>query len=362
MENAVFHFLTEGKPVSCADFGHGHINDTFLIQTDRGKSYILQQINTHVFRYPEKLMDNVVAVSGHIRKKSHDRSSLNFIRTDEDRYFHVDETGRYWRCYEFIPGLCLEKPETDADLYECAVAFGSFQELLSDFPAENLFETIPEFHNTPSRILALRCAADRDLFGRSSGVKEELEYILSLEPTVSMIRRLLESEEIPLRVTHNDTKLNNVLLDPVTRKALCVLDLDTVMPGSVLFDFGDAVRSGASTSAEDARDLSQIGLDLHLFETYTEGFLSSCHSLTGKEVENLPLGALTMTAELAARFLTDYLEGDHYFKTDYPDHNLVRARAQIRLAQDMSEKMDKMTAIVDDHFNRQKSKLQEFTG
>ncbi len=353
MENAIFHFLTEGRPVSCTDFGHGHINYTFLVRTDSGKEYILQRINKHVFKNPERLMENVIAVSEHIRKKNDfNRGSLHFIRTTDGRYYYVDEMNRYWRCYEFVGGLCLETPETDSDLYESAVAFGSFQEQLADFPAESLFETIPDFHNTPSRLHALHIAVDEDACNRVNNAKEEIAYIFSMEPIVSRIQYSLEKGEIPLRVTHNDTKLNNVLLDPVTRKALCVLDLDTVMPGSSLFDFGDSVRFGAATAAEDTQELSQMKLDLHLFETYVQGFLKACHSLTDKEVEMLPLGALTITVELASRFLGDYLEGDHYFKIAYPDHNLVRARAQIRLAQDMNRKMDMMKEIVRRHVNQ----------
>ena len=357
MENAIFQFMTEGIPVSCTHFGNGHINSTFLICTDCGTKYILQQINCHVFQDPERLMHNVIAVSEHILSSKQQRQrSLRFIRTKEGSYLYTDEAGIYWRCYQYINGICLDSPETEHDLYECAVAFGSFIDQLSDFPAESLFEIIPDFHNTPVRINNLRNAVSRDSCGRVSLVKKELDYLFSMEHTVSLIQQALDERIIPLRVTHNDTKLNNVLLDPVTRKALCVLDLDTVMPGSVLFDFGDAIRSGASTVAEDAMDLSQVGLDLHLFNIYLDGFLNSCPSLTHKEIEMLPLGVLTITVELASRFLTDYLEGDHYFKIDYRDHNLIRARAQIRLAQDIAVKMDSMNEKVSNSVSRQKTK------
>jgi len=347
MENAAYHFVLRGNPLMCTDFGHGNINYTFLVTTDAGYQYILQRINKHVFKEPDKLMSNVIAVSEHIRSKENGaHNSLHFVQTDKGTFFYEDERSRFWRCYEFVGGLCLEAPETEKDFYESAVAFGRFQEQLSDFPADTLYETIPNFHNTPDRYRALHKAAEEDACDRVKNVHTELDYLCSMEDEASRIQRMLESGELPLRVTHNDTKLNNVLLDPKTRKALCVLDLDTVMPGTSLFDFGDSVRFGAATAEEDTQELSQMGLDLNLFETYVKGYLAACHSLTKEEVAMLPDGALTITLELACRFLTDYLEGDHYFKTLYPDHNLVRARAQIKLAQDMDRKKQEMQSIV----------------
>ncbi len=347
MEKAIFHFITDGDPISVSDFGHGHINYTYLVLTDKSKQYILQRINKHVFKDPVSLMDNVISVSEYIRNKpNRQQDSLHFVKTTDGQFYYVDERNRYWRCYEFVGGLCLESPETDADFYESAVAFGTFQEQLSDFPANTLYETIPDFHNTPSRFRMLNSAVDEDACDRVKNVQKELDYLFSREETVAVIQSKLESGAIPLRVTHNDTKLNNVLLDPKTRKALCVLDLDTVMPGTSLFDFGDSIRFGAATAAEDTQELSQMSLDLHLFEIYVKGYLQACRSLTADEVALLPLGALTITLELAARFLTDYLEGDHYFKISYPDHNLVRARSQLKLATDMESKMKEMQEIV----------------
>lgn len=348
MQQAIHHFQIMSQPVFCKTFGHGNINYTFQITTDNGKHYILQRINTHVFKQPVKLMENVIAVTKHIRSKVSDsRQVLNFVPALDGKYYYCDERRRYWRCYEFVDGFCLEGPETNADFYESAVAFGRFQDQLSDFPAGTLHDTIPNFHNTPDRYRLLHIAMDEDACDRLQFVQKEIDFIMEREQEAATIQRLLESGELPLRVTHNDTKLNNVLLDIKTRKALCVLDLDTVMPGSSLFDFGDSIRFGAATAPEDVQELSRMTLDLNLFEVYTRGYLDGCHSLTNREVELLPLGAKIITLELAVRFLTDYLESDHYFKTQYPDHNLVRARAQLKLVEDMESKWYQMQKIIE---------------
>lgn len=353
MQQAIHHFQIMRQPVFCRPFGHGNINYTFLITTDDGKQYILQRINTHVFKQPVQLMENVIAVTQHIRNKVDDPNKvLNFIPALDGKYFYRDERRRYWRCYEFVGGFCLEAPESDADFYESAVAFGRFQEQLSDFPAETLHETIPNFHNTPDRYRQLHIAMDEDACDRLQYVQAETDFILEREHEAGTIQRMLESGELPLRVTHNDTKLNNVLLDMKTRKALCVLDLDTVMPGSSLFDFGDSIRFGAATAPEDVQELSRMTLDLHRFEVYTKGYLDGCHSLTKREIELLPLGAKIITLELAVRFLTDYLESDHYFKTQYSDHNLVRCRAQLKLVRDMEAKWYHMDKIVKNYLER----------
>ena len=350
MQQAIHHFQIASQPVFCRTFGHGNINYTFLITTDNGKQYILQRINTHVFKKPVQLMENVIAVTKHIGSKVDDPSKvLHFIPALDGNYYYRDERRRYWRCYEFVGGFCLEAPESDADFYESAVAFGRFQEQLSDFPAGTLYETIPNFHNTPDRYRQLHIAMDEDACDRLQFVQKEIDFIMEREQEAGTIQRLLESGELPLRVTHNDTKLNNVLLDMKTRKALCVLDLDTVMPGSSLFDFGDSIRFGAATAPEDVQELSRMHLDLHLFDVYTKGFLSGCNTLTEQEIELLPLGAKIITLELAVRFLTDYLESDHYFKTQYADHNLVRCRAQLRLVEDMEAKWYQMQKIVENY-------------
>ena len=353
MEQAIHHFQIMSQPVYCRNFGHGQINYTFLITTDNGKQYILQRINTHVFKKPVELMENVISVTEHIRSKVDDPAkALHFIPALDGKYYYRDERRRYWRCYEFVGGFCLEAPESDADFYESAVAFGRFQEQLADFPADTLHETIPNFHNTPDRYRQLHKAMDEDACDRLQYVQKEIDFIMEREREAGTIQHMLESGELPLRVTHNDTKLNNVLLDMRTRKALCVLDLDTVMPGSSLFDFGDSIRFGAATAPEDVQELSRMNLDLHLFDVYTRGFLDGCHTLTRKEIELLPLGAKTITLELAVRFLTDYLESDHYFRTQYPDHNLVRTRAQLKLVAEMEDKWYQMQKIVKKYVER----------
>lgn len=347
VEPAIRHFRITGTPVSCAEFGSGHINLTYKVNCDDGSAYILQRINQYVFTDPKAVMENVGAVTEYLRTRVSDPSEiLHFVSSDTGTYYYVDEAGEYWRCYEFADGLCLDLPESDKDFYESAIAFGRFQEMLRDFPAETLHETIPLFHNTANRYRLFRKALQEDRVGRAASVQPEIDFLLQRQEEGATICRLLDAGEIPLRVTHNDTKLNNVLLDCKTRKALCVLDLDTVMPGSSLYDYGDSIRFGAATAPEDEKDLSKMGINLHLFRVYTAGYLAACKSLTPKERELLPLGAKTLTLELAVRFLTDYLDGDRYFKTAYPEHNLVRARAQMKLVADMEEKWEDMQKIV----------------
>ena len=347
VEPAIRHFRITGSPVSCAEFGSGHINLTYKVNCDDGSAYILQRINQYVFTDPKAVMENVGAVTEYLRTRVSDPSEiLHFVSSDTGKYYYVDEAGEYWRCYEFADGLCLDLPESDKDFYESAIAFGRFQEMLRDFPAETLHETIPLFHNTANRYRLFRKALQEDRMGRAASVQPEIDFLLQRQEEGATICRLLDAGEIPLRVTHNDTKLNNVLLDCKTRKALCVLDLDTVMPGSSLYDYGDSIRFGAATAPEDEKDLSKMGINLHLFRVYTAGYLAACKSLTPKERELLPLGAKTLTLELAVRFLTDYLDGDRYFKTAYPEHNLVRARAQMKLVADMEEKWEDMQKIV----------------
>ena len=347
VEPAIRHFRITGSPVSCAEFGSGHINLTYKVNCDDGSAYILQRINQYVFTDPKAVMENVGAVTEYLRTRvSNPSEILHFVSSDTGTYYYVDEAGEYWRCYEFADGLCLDLPESDKDFYESAIAFGRFQEMLRDFPAETLHETIPLFHNTANRYRLFRKALQEDRVGRAASVQPEIDFLLQRQEEGATICRLLDAGEIPLRVTHNDTKLNNVLLDCKTRKALCVLDLDTVMPGSSLYDYGDSIRFGAATAPEDEKDLSKMGINLHLFRVYTAGYLAACKSLTPKERELLPLGAKTLTLELAVRFLTDYLDGDRYFKTAYPEHNLVRARAQMKLVADMEEKWEDMQKIV----------------
>ena len=346
-ENIVRAFKVKGDPISCKPFGSGHINHTLKIVTDAGAEYVLQRINKHVFKNPEQLMENLTAVTKYLRKHEDDtKMALHFIRTHYNQYFYVDDHGDYWRMYDFVGGFCLDMPETNADFYESALAFGHFQSMLADFPAETLHETIPEFHNTIDRYRQFKEVLKKDPCGRLAGVRNEVQFLKDREELAGTLQRMRESGELPLRVTHNDTKLNNVLLDRKTRKFLCVLDLDTVMPGLSLYDYGDSIRFGAATAEEDEWDLSKMTLDLERFEIYTKGYMEACPTLTDKEVEMMPMGALIMTLEVGLRFLTDYIDGDHYFKIAYSDHNLVRARTQLRLVADMQSKWDEMNRIV----------------
>jgi Ser/Thr protein kinase RdoA (MazF antagonist) len=339
-------FQIEGTPIRWKEFGNGHINRTVKVYTDTGREYVLQRINKYVFRNPVQLMINAKAVTDFIRQRVTDpRMVLHFMNTHEGLAYHQDEDGEYWRMCDFIGGFSLDVPETEEDFYQSALAFGRFQQMLADFPAHTLYETVPNFHNTPDRYAQLKESVQQDLCGRVAEAKPEIDFLLERERQAGTLQRMLDRGELPLRVTHNDTKLNNVLLDKENRKALCVLDLDTVMPGLSLYDFGDSIRFGAATAAEDEPDVSLMALDLHLFEVYTKGYLEAA-DLTDTEVEMLPMGAYVITLELATRFLKDHLDGDLYFKTAYPGHNLVRARAQIKLAADMQLKLTEMNRIV----------------
>ena len=341
-------FALDGTPVSCRPVGNGLINKTFLAVTDTGHKYTVQTINSAVFKDIPALMENVVSVSRFLADRVDDeRGTLHFIPTHDGKFYYEAADGSIIRVYSYIDDcLCLQAPECPDDFYESAVAFGRFQYLLRDFPAETLHETIPHFHDTPDRFRKLHAAAEADAAGRRASAAEELEFAFSRESLAGQLQAQLSSGKLPLRVTHNDTKLNNVMLDSATRKALCVIDLDTVMPGLAAYDFGDSIRFGAATAPEDEKDTAKMAMDLGLYRTYSEGFLSACPGLSEAELLSLPLGALTITLELAVRFLTDYLDGDRYFSIGYPEHNLVRARAQFALARDMEKKFEEMNRII----------------
>lgn len=342
---AVSHFKTDGKAVSVERYGCGHINITWLVCCDSGKRYILQRI-ADIFD-ADILMRNVELVLNHAASVSDDeRSYMHLVTADSGKSMYSDESGHY-RMYEFIEkSLCLQKPETAEDFYQSAVAFGSFQQLMASFPAQELRETLPNFHNTPDRYRIFREKLSADVCARAEECSEEIAFALAHEEKGAVLQKMRESGELPLRVTHNDTKLNNVMLDADTRKALCVIDLDTVMPGLSLYDFGDSIRFGASTAAEDETALEKVTVDTELFRIFTRGFIKSCPDLTEKEIEMLPLGALTMTLECGVRFLSDYLDGDRYFAVHREKHNLIRARTQFRLVAEMERKWDELTAIV----------------
>ena len=347
MEQVLQQFCLDGTPISCEPLGNGHINRTFRVVCDNRKAYTLQRINRVAFRHPEELIENIDAVSRFIDRKQIGLECIRLCRAKDGRKYCIDDQGEFWRAYNFISGgISLDMPRDRNDFYQAAVAFGKFQQALADFPAASLYETIPHFHDTIDRLRQFRAAIEADVCGRVKDVGPEIDFLLAREQELGTLCRMLAAGELPLRVTHNDTKLNNVLLDPQTGCAKCVLDLDTVMPGSSLYDYGDSIRFGAATAAEDEKDLSKMGINLHLFQVYTAGYLAACKSLTPKELELLPLGAKIITLELAVRFLTDYLDGDRYFRVAYPEHNLVRARAQMKLVADMEAHWDEMQAIV----------------
>lgn len=355
---AIQNFDFEGKVIDKKPLKKGHINDTFCIvcetENKQNKKYILQKINTNIFKNPDELMENVVNVTSYIRKiviengGNPERETLNIIPTKNGENYYKDKKGDCFRVYKFIEdATTYDLVQNAQDFYESAVAFGNFQRLLSNFPANTLYETIPNFHNTVDRLNKLKEAIQKDAVNRVKNVKEEIDFVLNREKDCHIICDLLEKGEIPLRVTHNDTKLNNIMIDNKTKKAICVIDLDTVMPGTLLNDFGDSIRFGASTALEDEQDLSKVECSMELFEAYTKGFIEGVKgNLTDKEKEMLPMGAKIITLECGIRFLTDYLQGDTYFKIDRDNHNLDRARTQFKLVLDMENKWEQMKNIV----------------
>ena len=346
-------FNTDVTVISCAPYGNGHINDTFLVtskcEDNNKKRYILQSININVFKKPQEVMHNIGLVTSFLSEQTDDkRKVLSLVYTKDGKTYFNDEDGRYWRLYDFVEdSICLQLPETTEDFYQSAIAFGEFQKLLNDFPVEKLFETIPDFHNTPDRYNNFLNAVNNDSCNRVKNVAEEIAFVNERKDFYSVLFDNSKKGNLPLRVTHNDTKINNVMLDSKTRTALCVIDLDTIMPGFSVNDFGDSIRFGASTAAEDEKDLDKVEMDINLFETYAKGFIKGCGGLlTNEEIMLMPEGAKMMTIECGMRFLTDYLEGDTYFKTKYPEHNLDRCRTQFKLVKDMEAKWDKMKEIV----------------
>lgn len=348
MKQVLQQFLLVGCPIACERYGEGHINQTYLVTTDRRRRYILQRVSRAAFHNIPALMGNIAAVTAFLAARSEDpRTSLHLVQTQAGGLWYQDGEGEYWRVYDFIEdSICLQAPESAEDFYQSAVAFGSFQHMLQDFPADTLYETIPAFHNTPDRYRRFNESLRADTMGRAAGVWPEIDFYLSHEEEASSLIAMLRKGELPLRVTHNDTKLNNVMLDSRTRKALCVIDLDTVMPGLVAYDFGDSIRFGAATAQEDAQDLEQVGLDLRLYRRFAEGFIPACGALTKEEIETLPLGAKLMTLECGLRFLTDYLDGDHYFSVSRPGHNLDRARTQMKLVAETERRWDEIQSII----------------
>ncbi len=349
-------FALEGTLVGVQEYGSGHINRTELVEMERDgqrEKYILQRINTDIFRDVDGLMENIVGVTDYLRTKikerggDPDREALWVIPAkDGASYCRVDED--CYRMYRFIQdAVCYDAVREPGDFYESALAFGTFQSLLADYPADTLHETIPDFHNTPKRFADFSRSVQEDVCGRVALAQKEIAFIKERGQEMSVLTDLLAAGELPLRVTHNDTKLNNVMLDAKTGKGVCVIDLDTVMPGLAVHDFGDSIRFGANTAAEDETDLSKVSLDLGLYERYLDGFLQGCQgSLTQKELEMLPMGAKMMTLECGMRFLADYLSGDTYFRIHREHHNLDRCRTQLALVADMERKWEQMEKLV----------------
>lgn len=362
IREVISHYRFSGGLTECRPYGSGHINGTYRLtfrEGDREKRYILQIINRSIFMKPEEVMENIEGVTAWLRKKilekggDPERETLNIVPAGDGALFCVDSRGEYWRVYHFIEhAVCLDQVRSTEDFYQSALAFGNFQRLLSDYPAHTLHETIRNFHNTPERYRQFQEAFRRDAFGRAAQVEEEARFVEEREGFSHTLMDLLDAGKLPLRVTHNDTKLNNLMFDSATGKPLCVIDLDTVMPGLSVMDFGDSIRYGANTGAEDERDLSRVSCSMELYEAYVKGFIEGCAgALTELELEMLPVGAIMITFENAMRFLTDYLEGDHYYKIEWEGQNLVRARTQIKMVRDMEEKLPLMKAIAEKYRN-----------
>ena len=343
--------------VGAVRYGQGHINDTYcvLCQGQEGDCvrFILQGINSAVFPDPEALMENFCGVTSFLRRKilamggDPLRETLSIVPTRTGEKCYRDPGGNLWRLMPFVEGTDCFQSATPALFEASARAFGRFQYLLRDYPAQTLHETIPDFHNTEARFAKFEAALAADPLGRAAQTQEEIQFVLDRKGDCSVALRAQREGKLPLRVTHNDTKLNNILIDRKTGEGICVIDLDTTMPGLSINDFGDSIRFGANHCAEDERDLSKVHFDLELFEVYTRGFLEGAGgTLTPGELEYLPWGARLMTLECGIRFLTDYLEGDHYFRIHCADQNLYRCRTQFKLVRDMEERFDAMGAIV----------------
>lgn len=353
----VRNFKLEGDFIYSEVYGCGHINDTYAVYFKRDNEapirYILQRINTHIFNAKD-LMINICLVTDYLKDKIKEeggdpsRNTLTIIPTKDGKLYYEDKDNACWRIYKFIEDTITYQSAADETVSRnVGAAFGHFQKQLAEFDATKLTEIIPDFHNTRKRFEALKKAIDADVKGRVKSAEDAISFALEREKYCDVVTSKLGTSQIPYRVTHNDTKLNNILIDPDTGKSVCIIDLDTVMPGSVLYDFGDSNRFGSNTAVEDETDLSKVTFDLRIFKAFTEGFLSEVGDiLTGEEKELLPFSCILMTYECGIRFLADYLEGDVYFKTTHDTHNLERARNQFKLIEDMESKLEEMKKIV----------------
>ena len=359
LEDAVYAF---GFGPSCSyvkPFGEGHINETYAVYMPGPEGmdvprYVLQRVNIHVFKNPAQVMENIFSVTEYLREVIRkeggdlDRETLSYIKTKSGDTYFEDADGQPWRCLHYVPNsICHQIVEEPQQFYQSARSFGHFLKQLGDYPAEHLYETIPRFHDTVKRFQDFAEAVRKDVKNRASQCREEIDFALAREADCGVLMNQLQEGILPLRVTHNDTKLNNILFDADTDQGLCIIDLDTIMPGLAANDFGDSIRFGASTAEEDEPDLNKVHFDLHLYELYVKGYLEMARDvLTPAEIDSLPWGARLMTLECGMRFLADYLQGDVYFKTAYPEHNLVRARTQFRLVKEMEEQFEQMYEIL----------------
>ena len=355
----ISNFQIDGKLLSCERYGEGHINTTYLaVVSQNGKKikYILQKINDVLFKDVDKLMSNIRLVTefnrDRIKKRggNPDRESLSLVYTNSGEPYYYDlKTKGYYRVYKFITdAIAYQKVEKPEHFYQSAVAFGDFANLLAEFDASKLYEILPGFHDTEKRFCDLCASIKADKVGRAKSVQKEIQFVFDRKDYCGRIVNLLKTGEMPTKVTHNDTKLNNVMLDAITGAPVAVIDLDTIMPGSICYDFGDAVRYGCNPAKEDEKDISNVRFDINLFEEYTKGYLKALKdSVTKVEKDNLAFSAILITLECGIRFLTDYLDGDVYFRIKSETHNIDRARAQFKLVEDMDNRYEEMRKIVD---------------
>lgn len=355
LDEVLAAFDIKAGAADAVHFSQGHVNDTFMVtEPESGRRFVVQRISPAAFKRPDQVMENVIGITEYlgreIEKNGGDRTreALCFLRPRTGGLYYEDRDGGPWRVYPYVERtLCYQAAETPELFAASGRAFGRFQRLLRDYPAGTLYETIPHFHDTEDRLAKLKAAVAADKLGRAAACGPEINFMLEREADCSVALQALRDGILPLRVTHNDTKLNNVLMDEDTGEGICIIDLDTVMPGLAINDFGDSIRFGANHSAEDETDLSKVNLDIGLFEVYTQAFLEGAGgTLTAAEIEYLPWGAKLMTLECGIRFLTDYLEGDVYFHISREHQNLDRCRTQCKLVQDMEEHWDEMAAIV----------------
>ena len=358
LQEALAAFEWGAPLVGAVRYGHGHINDTFCVHTQPDDEpcvrFILQRMSAAAFRHPDEVMKNIIGVTDFLGKKIEkeggDRSheAMEVMRPKSGEDFFTDSKGGAWRAYPFVEGThCYQSAQTPEMFAASGRAFGHFQKMLADYPAETLFETIPHFHDTEDRLAKFKAALAEDKLGRAKNCPKDIDFVLDHAEDCSVCLKALREGVLPLRVTHNDTKLNNVLMDANTGEGICIVDLDTTMPGLSINDFGDSIRFGANHSAEDEKDLTKVNLDLELFDVYTEAFLDGCGgALTSAELDYMPWGAKLMTLECGIRFLTDYLVGDTYFATHYEGQNLDRTRTQFKLVSDMEAHWDELNAII----------------